>query len=275
MKRSALGGAALGIVAAVSGLALTTTSAVAASALPTLTITMTPKMSTVNGGEVSGAININTVVTGEKSDSPSVARLKPGVTLPEFAKIGSELGDNKPLDVLDPYATIVYSAAVVAQGTTSSSQAVLAPGTYVVLGDGSGHAVFTVHASAKPASLPKPAATVTAIDFAYRGAQTLRDGELVRFQNDGYLIHMFQWAQTKNVAAANKAEALLLGGNLQGAQRYETSQGAFTGPLSTGSTEQQVITEPPGVYVLFCAMTSQDGRQHFQLGMFRTIRIVK
>jgi hypothetical protein len=29
------------------------------------------------------------------------------------------------------------------------------------------------------------------------------------------------------------------------------------------------------VYVIFCAMNSEDGRDHFQLGMFRTIQIVK
>lgn len=274
MKRTALGAAALSIAAVASGLVLTT-SAVAAGSLPTLKITMTPKTITARGDHDSGAVEINTVVTGEKSDSPTMVRLKPGVTLQEFGKLGSKLGDNKPLDVLDPYATIVYSAAVIAQGTTSSSQAVLTPGTYVVLGDGSGHAVFTVRASANPASLPKPAATVTAIDFAYRGAKTLHDGELVRFENDGYMIHMFQWAQAKNTAAATKAETMLLSGDLRGAMRDETNQGAFTGPLSTGSIEQRVVTEPPGVYVLFCAMTSQDGRQHFQLGMFRTIRIVK
>jgi hypothetical protein len=28
-------------------------------------------------------------------------------------------------------------------------------------------------------------------------------------------------------------------------------------------------------YVLFCAMNAQDGRDHFQLGMYKTIRIVK
>jgi hypothetical protein len=27
--------------------------------------------------------------------------------------------------------------------------------------------------------------------------------------------------------------------------------------------------------VIFCAMNAQDGREHFQLGMFRTITIVK
>ncbi len=124
--------------------------------------------------------------------------------------------------MLDPYATIVYSAVVNAKGKPTSIQATLAPGTYVVLGDGSGHAVFTVGTSAAPASLPKPAATVAAIDFAYRGAETLREGELVRFENEGYLIHMFQWARAKNAAGATMAQALLRAGKIRGVQRYAT-----------------------------------------------------
>jgi hypothetical protein len=274
MRRSALVAAALSVAAAAPGLALTTAPAVAAGSLPTITITMTPKTITVGGDEVSGAVDITTSVRGESSDSPTMVLLKPGVTLAEFANAAAKLSDHTPVDVIDPYATIIYSDALIARGKPTSIQAVLAPGTYVVAGD-KAHGVFTVGRSAAPASLPKPAATVTAIDFAYRGATTLRDGELVRFKNDGYLIHMFQWARAKSTAAATKAEALLDAGNLQTAQRYETTQGAFTGPLSSGTTEQETITEPPGVYVLFCAMTSQDGRQHYQLGMFQTIRIVQ
>ena len=34
-------------------------------------------------------------------------------------------------------------------------------------------------------------------------------------------------------------------------------------------------TRLPGVYVIFCSMNTQDGREHFQLGMYRTITIVK
>jgi hypothetical protein len=29
------------------------------------------------------------------------------------------------------------------------------------------------------------------------------------------------------------------------------------------------------VYVMFCEMNTQDGRDHYQLGMYRMIRIVK
>jgi hypothetical protein len=39
--------------------------------------------------------------------------------------------------------------------------------------------------------------------------------------------------------------------------------------------QQQIISQPPGVYVIACAMNAEDGRDHYKLGMFRTIRIVK
>ena len=105
----------------------------------------------------------------------------------------------------------------------------------------------------------------------------MHDGELVRFKNDGYLIHMFLFAQAKSVADAAKAEALLLAGKgNEAAKKYGTGvAGQFVGPLSHAELQQEVINEPPGVYVIYCAMNAEDGRDHFQLGMFRTITIVK
>jgi len=102
----------------------------------------------------------------------------------------------------------------------------------------------------------------------------------VRFKNDGYLVHMFLFVQAKNLADAKKAEAVLLSGNatlIKGAaKKYGTGvTGQFAGPMSHAELQQEVINEPPGVYVIFCAMNAQDGREHFQLGMFRTITIVK
>lgn len=126
----------------------------------------------------------------------------------------------------------------------------------------------------RPRGLRSPAATVTAIDFAFHGAATIRDGELVRFQNDGWLIHMFAFAGVKSLADARKAEALLRAGRVGHGQanKYGTGvKGQFAGPLSHGAVQQEVVNEPPG----YCAMNAEDGRDHFQLGMYRTIRIVK
>jgi hypothetical protein len=259
--------------AALSALALTATSSVAAGSLPTLKLVLTKNTVKVSGSMVSGAVDVVTTVKGEPSDSPSLILLKPGVTASRFIKFASKLGD-QPFDALDPYATIEFAGAEDPSGTTSA-QALLPAGHYVAVNNGNGFTPFTITRSPHPASLPHPGAVVTAIDFAFRGADTLRDGELVRFENHGYLIHMVAWASTASVADASAAEADLLKGDTAAAKMYATGMGQFAGPLSTGATQQEVITEPPGVYVIFCAMNAQDGRDHFQLGMFRTIEIVK
>jgi hypothetical protein len=275
MKRSVPLTAALSVTAVVSALVLMTASSLAASSLPTLTLSVTKNTVTVGGSKVSGAVNVVSTVTGEKNDSPALILLKPGVTLAALGKAVSSIG-NGPLDAIDPYATIVFDGYT-NEGTPTTDQVVLEPGTYAAVNNGNGFAPFTVTKAASPASLPKPGGTVTAIDFAFRGASTLRDGELVRFENDGYLIHMVLFAQVKSVADAKKAETLLLAGKAKEAtSKYASGpQGMFAGPLSHGAMQQQVISQPPGVYVIACAMNAEDGRDHYQLGMFRTIRIVK
>ena len=197
--------------AVASTLALVTASSVAAGALPTLTLTLTTNTITVGGSKVSGAVDVETTVSGEASDSPALIQLKPGVTASQFGTLASKLGD-QPLDAIDPYATIEFDGATDPAGTTSA-QALLRPGHYVAVNNGNGFTPFTIAKSAHPAALPHPDATVTAIDFAFRGATTLHDGELVRFENDGYLIHMVMWASTPSVADAKKAEADLLKGD--------------------------------------------------------------
>ena len=138
------------------------------------------------------------------------------------------------------------------------------------------HAAFTVSPSASPASLPAPAATVGTIEFGFVGAKTLHDGELVRFQNLGFLVHMDVWVRAKSRAAAHKIVALLLAGKDREVGRaLVTAQGTFAGPVSSGAVQQEVVNEKPGWYVQACFMNTQDGREHTQLGMERIIRVVK
>jgi hypothetical protein len=276
MKRPILVAAALSVAALASGLALMTASSVAASSLPTLTLALTKNTITVGGSEVSGAVNIVSTVTGEQSDGPALFLLKPGVTPTEFGAAAQRtVGRGSPFDALDPYGSIVFDGTAVA-GSPTSVQTWLQPGTYIALENGNGHAVFTVAPNATPALLPTPGAEIDAIDFGFRGASTLHDGELVRFKNDGYLIHMFLFIQAKNLADAKKGEALLLAGKIGGGHHLGTGvKGMFAGPLSHAELQQEVINEPPGVYVIACAMNAEDGRDHFRFGMFRTITIVK
>jgi hypothetical protein len=276
MKRSPIA-AAGATVAAVAALALALAApSVAAGSLPTLTLALTKNSITVGGSAVAGAVNIVTTVSGESNDSPTLFKLRPGVSVSEAESGLSHVGPSTPLDTVDPYGAIVFDGYAAA-GHPSTAQTWLQPGTYFALNNGNGHAIFTVAPSAHPSLLPPPQAEIDAIDFAFRGADALHDGELVRFKNDGYLIHMFMAAQAKNAADAAKAEQLLLQNKGKEAEKlYGTGvMVSFAGPLSHAELQQEIITAPPGVYILYCGMNAEDGREHFQLGMYRTITITK
>src|SRR5450755_1298310 len=138
MKRSILVAVALSVAALASGLVLITASSVAASSLPTLTLALTKNTVAVSGSMVSGAVNVVTTVTGEKSDGPGLILLKPGVTPAEFGKFITNLGPKSAFDAIDPYGSIVFDG-VATEGTPSSAETWLQPGTYVAVENGNGH----------------------------------------------------------------------------------------------------------------------------------------
>jgi len=266
-----------GLFVVVGGLAAAASSA--ATGLPTLTLALNGKTVVVGGSTVSGAVNVQTTVTGESSGGPLLFRLANGVSpsvFPQAVKaVGAHHGD---LNYLDPYGSVVFDG--VSPKGTSSVQTELSAGTYFAIDSSSSHgvpphALFTVTQSAHPASLPKPQATISTIEFGFTGPTTLHDGELVRFQNDGFLVHMDVWESAKNMKVAKQAVKLLLAGKDNKAGKLLGSQGGFAGPLSTGGMQQLVITEKPGIYVQDCFMNTQDGREHTQLGMERIIKIIK
>ena len=263
-----------GIFAVAGGLSAATSSA--ASGLPTLTLAMNGKSITVGGTLQSGAVNVVSTVTKEAQGNPALVRLDPGVTFAQAqAAVQGHHGDP---NYLDPYGALVLYTST-NKGVSSSVQTSLQPGNYVAIDfTNSGphpHALFTVTQAANPASLPAPQATLASIEFGFRGPGTLRDGQLVRFENQGFLVHMIIALGVKNTKTAAKVTKLLLEGKDNKAGNLSTSFLTFDGGLSTGQMQQQVLTAPPGIYVLACFMNTQDGREHTQLGMERTIRIVK
>ncbi len=159
-------------------------------------------------------------------------------------------------------------------------QTVLAPGTYVAV-DAEGEksskwsrTSFTVTTSAAPAELTAPGAVEKTIDFGFKGPKTLHDGELVRFENEGFLVHMDIAFPVKSRKAAEKLAHDLLIGKGKAAEKLIAGPPApFAGPLSTGGFQQEGITAAPGWYVQVCFMETQDGRDHTLLGMERVIRI--
>ena len=184
-------------------------------------------------------------------------------------------------NVTSKYGSLVFDAEV-GSGHSSEAQTYLQPGQYVALvpgGEGKGskaHAVFTVTAAASPAALPTPQATIRSIEFGFRGPSTLHDGELVRFENEGFLVHMDIAAPVKNMKAAKQAVKDLLAGKEKAVEKLIVGPPAgFAGPLSHEAFQQETITAKPGIYVEVCFMDTQDGRSHSQLGMERIIKITK
>jgi hypothetical protein len=250
-----------------------------ASSLPTLTLTITKSSITVGGTTQSGGVNVVSTATGVKEASAILFLLKPGATFAEVeAAIKSAGGET---NVTSKYGSLVFDAEVT-PGQSNKAQTYLQPGQYVAVvpgGEGKGskaHATFTVTAAASPAALPAPEATIRSIEFAFRGPSTLHDGELVRFENEGFLVHMDLAAPVKNMKDAKQAVKDLLAGKEKAVEKLIVGPPAgFAGPLSHEAFQQETITAKPGIYVEVCFMDTQDGRSHTRLGMERIIKITK
>jgi len=254
-------------------------SASASPALPTLSLALTKSSITVGGTTQSGGVNVVTTATGVKEAGAILFLLKPGATFEEVeAAIQKAHGE---INVTSKYGSLVFDAEV-SSGQTSEAQTYLQPGQYVAVvpgeeGKGSrAHANFTVSAAASPVALPAPEATIRSIEFGFKGPSTLHDGELVRFENEGFLVHMDVAAPVKNMQAAKQAVKDLLAGKEKAVGKLISGPPAgFAGPVSHEAFQQETITAKPGIYVEVCFMDTQDGRSHSQLGMERIIHIVK
>ncbi len=250
-----------------------------AATLPNLTLTITNSSITVAGATQSGAVNVVSTATGVKEAGVILVLLKPGATFEEAeAAIQKAHGDT---NVVNKYGSLVFDAEVT-PGHSSETQTYLQPGNYVAVVPGEGgkgskaHVLFRVSAAAAPVALPTPEATIRSIEFGFRGPSTLHDGELVRFENEGFLVHMDVAAPVKNMKAAKQVIKDLLAGKEKAIEKLIVGPPAgFAGPLSHEAFQQETITAKPGLYVEVCFMDTQDGRSHSQLGMERIIRIVK
>jgi len=245
--------------------------------LPVITIDISGKTITVAGALGSGAVEIEATTT-KANASPVLFRLNAGVTADDFyAALNSPAVQN------DPNAASAYGAIVMnwhlTQGTSTVATK-LSPGDYVAL-DTTKHDAsawprteFTVATAAQPAALPAADAKVRAIDFGFRGAKTLHVGDVVRFQNDGYVVHMIVAMRTNNADDAKKVASALRTGK-SGVNHLVTGFANFLSPVSHGAVLQETLDAQPGWYVLACFMTTQAGQQHTLLGMERVIQIVK
>lgn len=275
-SRARLGGPLCVAVLALG--ALLDAGAAQALTLPTLTLTLTKSSITVGGATQSGAVDVVSTATGTKEASAILFQLKPGVTVAEVEAFMSSKKERDPNNA-GKYGSIVFDAEAT-PGKTSEAQTVLQPGQYLALkAEGEGpkmHAGFTVTAATSPAALPVAQATERAIEFDFRGPTTLHDGELVRFENEGFLVHMDVAFPAKSLSAARKIVKGLLTGKEKGLEKLVTGEPfEFAGPVSHEAFQQETITAKPGWYVQACFMETQEGVPHTRLGMERIIKIVK
>jgi hypothetical protein len=273
-------GLSLAVPAAVSLAASTApaarTATPASHGLPNIVITMTGKKITVGGRLQSGGVRIVSKVSHEPQGQPVLVRLDPGVTAPQFLAALPKIAADQ--NNIAGIGAIVFSPQ--ANRGTTSAQANLKPGSYIALDVASAAKVpplttFTISAASSPASLPRPQATIASIEFGFQGPGRLHDGELVRFANRGFLVHMIVAARARSAAGARQLARLLRAGKDNQAQRLATDFYSFFGVLTHGAYQQEVIHNRPGYWVLACFMDTQDHREHVQLGMERVIRIVR
>jgi hypothetical protein len=129
--------------------------------------------------------------------------------------------------------------------------------------------------SASPAALPPASALETAVDFGFRGPSVLRNGTIVRAQNQGWLVHMVALVGVPDAATGRQVIALLRAGKDKQAQKLTNRNFVeLLGPSSHGAMQQQVLHTPSGYYVEACFMDTQDKREHAELGMERLVRVV-
>ena len=270
---------AVALVSAI-GATIFTGAAWSAPSLPTITIAMDPTSITVGGTLESGAVDILSTVTGKSVGVPTLIRLNPGMTAAQALDImAAHLATWNANDV-----SLVGAAVFdvwVAGGMTSDVQTVLRPGDYLAI-DSAGYdptkfttTAFTIVPAVAPAALPAAQATIRAIDFGFRGATTLHNGQLVRVKNSGYVAHEIGALGFMNATTAKRAMVLLRAGKESKAESLANGVVIFTFPVDHGVVQQSVLKAKPGIYVLVCAEPTQDGRLYEQLGMVRMIHITK
>jgi hypothetical protein len=262
-----------------AGATFTAQSGHAASTLPSFTVSASATAVTLTGTPTSGAVNVIATSTGKlKEPSIVLVRLLPGATEAEAL---TALKNPK----LDPNSVAKFGAIVFDEeapaGRNEEAQTNLQPGSYLAVlvgetGPTSVHQAFTVAASPSPVALPAPQAQEKTIDFGFKGPTTLKVGELVGWEDGGYLVHMNIGFPVKSKSAAKRLIAGLKTGHEKSLGKLIAGPPVtFQGPVSPGGYQQSVIAARPGIYVQVCFMSTQDGRPHTRLGMERIIHITK
>jgi hypothetical protein len=242
---------------------------------PVMTFKMNGKTVSVGGALRSGAVRVAFTVTGEAQGGPGLVRIDPGVSLGQFFAHFAAAG----MDPNNLYGVAQIVMSTEADKGSSSVFVNLAPGTYVALDLNAPtktppFSVFHVARALHPVAMPKPGATISSHEFGFGGATTIKDGELVRWANNGFLVHMIVGAEAPDQTTANQIAADLKAGNDNAAQALAIGFYGWDDALSHGESFESVIHQHPGFWVIACFMDTQDGREHTVLGMEKVIQIL-
>jgi hypothetical protein len=252
----------------------------ASPTLPKLSLSITSSSISAAGSMQSGGVNVVTTNGGKKEASAILFKLAPGVDAGEVEAFLRSKRSQDP-NAAGRYGSIVFDAESIPAHGTSEVQTYLTPGEYLALGaTGHGrprlHTTFTITAAADPVALPRPEATISSIEFDFRGPSTIHRGELVRFRNQGYLVHMDIAFPVKSRQAAKEVAVGLKKGDMKGLGKLIVGPPvSFQGVVSHGAFQQEKITAKPGWYVQVCFMETQEHQPHTLLGMERPLRITR
>ena len=100
-----------------------------------------------------------------------------------------------------------------------------------------GHTSFTVAASPVSEALPAAQAKIATIEFGFKGASTIHDGEVVGFEDGGFLVHMDFAFPVKSKTAAAKVVTALKSGKEKGVQKLIAGA-----PVAFSARSRQVPT---------------------------------
>ncbi len=276
-RRAAMAMVAAGMTAAFAASSLLPATA-GTSSLPKLKVAMDGSSITVGGAEVSGANNVVLTVTNERMGDAILFHLRSGVSEAKLLNFLSSRAAQDP-NAASRYGSIVFDAE--ARQGKSHVQTMLSPGNYVALDGASGppsswpHTSFTITKASTPAQLPTPDSRVKAIEFGFRGSKELKRGQLVRFKNKGWVVHMVVAIKARNLSEAREIRHALKTGNDRKVRRLAVGFHSFMDPVSHGAVQQEHVYVGSGYWVLACFMDTQDGREHTQLGMERVIHVSK
>lgn len=246
--------------------------------LPAVTVTETNGALKVGGKLTSGAVSVR--FSTDKAPTQSnpattflLIRLKPGVT-PQQAYAGVKPDGSN----IEDFGSVQTGVDAV-KGTPTKIQTVLQAAQYVAIdpGDSNGsgpHTDFVVSKSSRPATLPKPDATIRMVEYAFHGPTTIKRGALVRTVNAGDEQHMAVAALVPKGLTAKQIESDLRKGQDQKVQTEVKQFGTLSEPVSHGAINQGQLTLKRGTWVLACFMPNPQGVEHTKLGMEKTL-IVK